>query len=136
MDKIQRLRMAQARALAQGDRRSFLMTAAGVGGSAVMGRAQAAGRALEAYADSTSIRAGDGIALRARDPDGSSSRDIRYPLQVVRLGWPDQLMLGESAAAPSAHRCRHPWLRLADQLHRAHPLVLAQWPVPGAFRQR
>ena len=93
MDKIQRLRMAQARALAQGDRRSFLMTAAGVGGSAVMGRAQAAGRALEAYADSTSIRAGDGIALRARDPDGSSSRDIRYPLQVVRLGWPDQLML-------------------------------------------
>lgn len=71
------------------NRRQFMLASAGVGaiGLAKPEAAQAAGTVLEAYASAQSIVAGSGsLKLHARDPLASTTKDVSYPLTIVRLG--------------------------------------------------
>lgn len=98
-------------------RRSFMQTSAAVGGSAaLLPTAQAASTNLEAYASATSVDAGETLRFHARDPQALGTGTTAYPLTVVRMGWPDQVMLSTTLALgnrvvpadASANGCRWP----------------------------
>ena len=98
-------------------RRSFMQASAAVGGGTLLVKnAAAASTNLEGYASATSVDAGATLRFHARDPQAVGTGTTVYPLTVVRLGWPDQVMLSTRVtigdrvvpADASANGCRWP----------------------------